>query len=82
MKKQYWVYTWDMDRNEFTPQTGVRCGPYTLHELKLALQKLQNMGYSCHYSSSNADANDPSVLVCDYPYHHHPEVQKALMMRT
>lgn len=56
MRPRYYVTTWDMDSQVFTPQVGVRTGPYSLWGLKRALRKLQAMGYSC-------DRGDNSVLV-------------------
>ncbi len=43
--KLYDVLTWDMDRQEFTPQQGVRRGPWSKWGLRRALRKLQKMGY-------------------------------------
>lgn len=56
MKPRYYVTTWDTGLQRFTPQKGVRAGPYSLFGLRKALRRLQQMGYSC-------DRNDPSVLV-------------------
>lgn len=56
MKPRYFITTWDINKQRFTPQKGVRSGPYTLFGLRQALRKLQAMGYTC-------DRNDPSVLV-------------------
>lgn len=55
-KAVYYVTTWDSERQEFTPQKGVRTGPYTLFGLRKALRTLRGMGYQ-------ADRNDPSVYV-------------------
>jgi hypothetical protein len=55
-KSLFDVLTWDSDKQDFTPQSGVRKGPYTLWGLRKALRKLRQMGYS-------ADRSDPSVLV-------------------
>jgi hypothetical protein len=52
----YDVTTWDARRQAFTPQRGVRRGPYTLWGLRRALRKLREMGYAC-------DRGDPAVLV-------------------
>jgi len=44
----YEVLTWDMDRGmrgAWTPQKGVRRGPYSRWGLRKALRKLQGMGY-------------------------------------
>lgn len=59
---RYEVLTWCMDRQGFTPQQGVRRGPYSLWGLKRALRKLQNMGYPCD-RQHGGDCSDPSVLV-------------------
>lgn len=61
-KPRYEVLTWDADTQKFTPQQGVRRGPYSLWGLKRALRKLQEMGYPCDYSSNEAQG-DPSVRV-------------------
>lgn len=55
-KARYYVTTWDPILEKFTPQQGVRTGPYTLFGLRRALRKLKNLGYECH-------RDDPSVLV-------------------
>ena len=52
--------TWDTYREEFTPQQGVRTGPYTLWSLRRALLALRCMGY-------DARRYDNSVLVEKYP---------------
>ncbi len=46
MKTRYYVYTWDDERSRWTPQRGVRCGPYSLFGLRRALRKLRQHGYS------------------------------------
>jgi len=56
MKPRYYVLTWDTDKQDFTPQKGVRTGPYSLWGLRKALRKLQQLGYS-------AGKGDASVLV-------------------
>lgn len=58
--RRYYVWTWDADLQKWTPQQGVRCGPYSLWGLKRALRKLQQMGYDCNRSYHCSDA---SVLV-------------------
>ena len=45
MKRYYYVTTWDCNRCRFTPQRGVRAGPYSLFGLRKALRRLQGMGY-------------------------------------
>ena len=52
----YRVRTWDADRQAWTPQRGVRVGPYTQYGLRRALRKLREMGYD-----TGRDA--PCVLV-------------------
>lgn len=52
----YDVLTWDTDLQKFTPQTGVRRGPYTLFGTRRALRKLAQMGYAGRPS-------EPCVLV-------------------
>lgn len=42
---RYRVTTWDANKQRFTPQQGVRCGPYKLFELRKALRRLEEMGY-------------------------------------
>lgn len=44
-KPKYRVTTWDVDLQRFTPQQGVRCGPYSLFGLRKALNALRRMGY-------------------------------------
>lgn len=45
MKPQYFVTTYDYELETYTPQKGVRTGPYTLFGLRVALRRLQTMGY-------------------------------------
>lgn len=45
MKNRYYVHTWDPDTKEFTPQNGVRVGPWSKWGLRKALRSLQDMGY-------------------------------------
>lgn len=56
-KPTYEVLTWDMDLQKFTPQWGVRRGPYSQFGLRRALRKLRGMGYDTDRSGA------PSVLV-------------------
>ena len=44
-KARYRVLTWDVDLQKYTPQKGVRQGPYSLFGLRKALRKLKAMGY-------------------------------------
>lgn len=55
-RARYEVLTWDPETGRFTPQKGVRKGPYTLFGLRKALRQLREMGYA-------ARRPDPSVLV-------------------
>ena len=54
--KIYYVYTYDWELGRFTPQIGVRPGPYTIWGVRRALRRLQGLGYDI-----GRDA--PSVLV-------------------
>ena len=56
-RPKYRVTTWDMDQQQWTPQQGVRDGPYSLMSLREALRKLQQMGYD------TSRDNGVSVLV-------------------
>jgi len=56
MKRLFDVTTWDTDKQTFTPQRGVRRGPYTLFGLRKALRRLRKLGY-------RADRSDGYVLV-------------------
>ena len=63
---RYYVWTWATDKGRFTPQKGVRCGPYSLFGLRKALRKLRRMGYSATrlpHRPGDADCGDPSVLI-------------------
>ena len=42
---RYYVETWDPDRQTWTPQKGVRKGPYSKWGLRRALRALRDMGY-------------------------------------
>jgi hypothetical protein len=53
---KYRVTTWDPEKQRFTPQVGVRAGPWSLWGLRRALRKLRAMGYE-------GRRGDPSVLV-------------------
>lgn len=63
MKPKYIVQTWDMEKHTYTPQQGVRKGPYTLWGLKRALRKLQSIGYSCHRLGGYWHESDAAVYV-------------------
>ena len=45
MGTKYYVKTWNWRRQAFTPQKGVRCGPYSLFGLRKALLALRAIGY-------------------------------------
>lgn len=51
-RRRYYVRTWDLEKQCFTPQRGVRTGPYSLFGLRKALRKLQSLGYSARRSDS------------------------------
>ena len=53
---KYYITTWDSDRQEFTPQIGVRTGPWSKWGLRRALRALRNMGYE-------AGRHDHSIYV-------------------
>ena len=55
-KPRYYLWTWDSDKQDWTPQQGVRCGPWSKWGLRRALRKLRGMGY-------NARKMDPFILV-------------------
>jgi hypothetical protein len=40
-KPRYYVETWDTEKQTFTPQQGVRKGPYSLFGLRKALKALR-----------------------------------------
>lgn len=44
-KQTYSVDTWDMDREAWTPQQGVRRGPWSKWGLRRAIRALRGMGY-------------------------------------
>lgn len=56
MATKYYVYTWDIELQRFTPQIGVPYGPYTLFGLRVPMRELANMGYA-------GRGDDPCVLV-------------------
>lgn len=43
--RRYYVMTLDPSTGDFTPQKGVRKGPYRLFALRQALRALQHLGY-------------------------------------
>jgi hypothetical protein len=45
MKPKYFVTTWDSMKQDYTPQPGVRTGPWSLFGLRRALRALRMMGY-------------------------------------
>ncbi len=67
MIPRYYVFTWDMDIQKYTPQVGVPCGPHSAYGLRQALHELRSMGYSAHRvrdTDGTYDNNDTYVLVC------------------
>ena len=66
MKPKYEVLTWDTDKQDFTPQKGVRRGPYTLFGLWKALRKLRHGGCPATrlpHTPGDGHVGDPSVLI-------------------
>lgn len=57
----YYVFTWEMEIEKFTPQIGVPCGPHSLQRLKEAMKKLRTMGYSCHRFRDADGSHDDNV---------------------
>lgn len=51
MKARYFIETWDVEKQAYTPQKGVRRGPWSKWGLRRAIRKLREMGYACDYSS-------------------------------
>ncbi len=47
-KPRYYVRTYDWNAEEYTPQAGVKVGPYSIWGLKRALQRLRSLGYQAH----------------------------------
>jgi hypothetical protein len=45
MRERYYIYTYDVEKEKFTPQPGVRCGPYSLFGLRKAILACRSMGY-------------------------------------
>lgn len=41
----YWVFTFDFDKRCWSPQIGVKAGPYKLFGLKKPIRELRSMGY-------------------------------------
>jgi len=58
----YYVKTIEPEKDAFTPQKGVRHGPWTKWGLRKAIRQLWALGYSCEYSST-LGYEDPSVLI-------------------
>ena len=56
LKTKYYIKTWCSKSETFTPQRGVRCGPYSLFGLRQALRRLRDWGYE-------AGRHDPAVYV-------------------
>jgi len=52
-RPRYRVTTWDADKQAFTPQRGVRSGPYSQFGLRRALRRLRELGYdACRADAS------------------------------
>ena len=45
MTPRYYVTTWDRELEEYTPQKGVRKGPWSLFGLRKPLRMLREMGH-------------------------------------
>ena len=52
-KTRYDVLTYDWDKREYTPQRGVRRGPWSKWGLRRALRKLRKLGYDTGRGSSS-----------------------------
>lgn len=63
---KYYVETWDIDLQEFTPQKGCRKGPYSKWGLRKALRKLRSLGYTADYCGPHC-TGDPYVRVYRKP---------------
>lgn len=49
MEARYSVGTWDSDMQAYTPQSGVeKSFNITIRELRSAIKRLRELGYSCH----------------------------------
>jgi hypothetical protein len=58
---RYFVTTWDIDLQQFTPQRGCPTGPYSKWGVRKALRRLQELGYDTYRGA-------PSVRVrCTNP---------------
>ncbi len=55
-KDRYEVLTYDIDTGEFTPQQGLKRGPWSKWGLRRALRRLRRMGYE-------GTRQDNSILV-------------------
>lgn len=62
MRPRYYVTTWDTEKQDFTPQKGVRTGPYSLWGLRKAIRKLRGMGYTARGLGGDG-SGDSSVLI-------------------
>lgn len=63
MKKRYFIRTWDTEKQTFTPQKGVRVGPYSLFGLRKALRKLRDMGYEGTRSDNSTLVEDEEAYL-------------------
>lgn len=48
----YYVYTYDAEKQEFTPQKGIKCGRYSQFGLRKALRALRQIGYDVHRAAA------------------------------
>lgn len=55
-RARYYVLTYDVEKEDFTPQSGVRSGPYSLWGLRKVLRKLREFGY-------DGRRNDNSIYI-------------------
>jgi hypothetical protein len=63
MRHKYYVTTYDPDTQRYTPQAGVRTGPYSQFGLRKAIRKLRDGGYEARITRCNGQSGDPSVLI-------------------
>ncbi len=69
-RRTFTVTTWDLDRQEYTPQAGLPkgAGPYTEKELPKVLKLLAGMGYA-----GTGGSDDPCVRIVDNEGDFYPE---------
>ena len=62
-RRRYYVTTWDTNLQKFTPQPGVRTGPYTQFGLRKALRKLRDeFGYSARKGDCSTLVESPEAV--------------------